>query len=285
MPPVNDVLSMEMLLCFILQYLEPDDILRCRGVCSYFNQVIQTSTMVKRACYYSSTSSSISLPGLTSSVESTLDIGGYTMNPLLRKRFPQFFSIAKDNMGLWRRWTNPRSPKGRLAREAAVQVGASWRGMLVSQPALTRLDVLWITPSRPRRTTYGYKHDILHYPCGLTMGVLYSLVVNHLKWPGTDFALDWSAALAKSEEPYDISILARPDLYFPGPGRRPWPLPPPMYPPLAGHPELTALSAARVTLLLYKPPRGSSSQKPADRAWFDKWSLRSASQPSNEEVA
>ena len=103
MARVNDVLSMEMLLCFILQYLEPGDILRCRGVCSYFDQVVKTSRMAKRACYDLPLAPSQTPSGLLTEAENVMNNGGYTLNPTLQKRFPQFFSVAKDNKGLWGR--------------------------------------------------------------------------------------------------------------------------------------------------------------------------------------
>ena len=279
MAPVDDVLSMEMLLCFILQYLEPDDILRCRSVCSYFNQVIQTSSMVKQACYYPSISNSKRLSSPPGDMNSTLIHDGYTMNPLLRKRFTQFFKVAEDNTGLWERWRNPRSPKGRLAREAAVMAEASWRSMLVSRPTLTRLGVLYIIPRTLRRGHYNYKHEILDYPRGLTMDVLYGLVMDHLQWPGTDFALDWSNALAGSEEAYDVGMLTRRDTYWIN--QRVRPQPPPMYPPPPELADLTALSSVSVTLLLRGRP-GFHARKRADKVWVEKWSLRSASQPVEE---
>jgi len=132
------------------------------------------------------------------------------MNPLLRRRFPQFFKVAEDNMDLWTRWENSKSIKWRLAREAAVLAEASWRRMLVSQPTIMRLTVLYIIPSPHQRGLHHYKHRTLDFTRGLRMGQLYGIVVDHLKNPGTDFALDWSNALAGADETYDISMLTQP---------------------------------------------------------------------------
>jgi len=75
MVPVNDVFSQEMLLCYIFQYLEPGDILRCRGVCYYFNQVIKTSRIVKRAYYFVPVAPLQDFSGLTSELETMNNFG------------------------------------------------------------------------------------------------------------------------------------------------------------------------------------------------------------------
>jgi len=278
MAPVNDVLSVEMLLCFILQCLDPVDILRCRRVCSYFNQVILSSSMVKRACYHLPVASPDNLSDLPTEAESVVNVVDYTINPTLKQRFPQFFEVAKDNGGLSGRWEFSDNVIGAKAWTAVVDGVASWRNMLVAQPPITRLDVLHITPNGSR-LRYTYRHDVLHYPGGLTMSLLYGLVLKHLKEPNTTFALDWSGALAGSEETYDIGMLAFPDgrECRPGSMRRP----PPIYPPLSRH--QIDLSAASVTVLLRSPGlRFPTSFRRADKAWVEKWSLRSASQPSKD---
>jgi len=272
MAPVNDVFSMEMLLCFILQYLEPGDILRCRRVCSYFNQVIQTSSMAKRACYQLSIASSETRSDLLTEAEDVMNPGGHTINPTLQKRFPQFFSVAKDNRGLWGRWEFSTSAVGTRIWRAVVDGGASWRNMLVAQPPITRLDVLYITPTGGIHR-YTCRHETLHYPGGLTMSVLYEIILEHLKQPSAGFALDWSGALAGTEETYDIGILAYPDGRMWHSGRGGGFHPPPMYPPAGIH--QIDLSAASVTVLLQRPGwRAPAPPRRADRLWYEKWSLK-----------
>lgn len=288
MAPVNDVLSMEMLLCFILQYLEPGDIFRCRGVCSYFNQVIRTSSMVKRACYHLPLASSQDPSGLLTEAENVMENGGYTLNPTLQKRFPQFFSIAKDNKGLWGRWEFSTNAIGTRAWKAVVSRKASWRNMLVSQPPITRLDVLHVNPGAwpwPNRGSYLYEHKVYDVPGGLTMSVLYRFVLDHLSRPGTSFALDWTGAFEGSRKTYDIRMLTAYRTWTHGfqtsIDRRVRIYPPP-HPRSGGHVDL---SGASVTLLLSQGQPDHQTRELEDTAWYEKWSLKKAPRQIKQRMA
>lgn len=193
--PVSVVFSNSILLRAILQFLPQRDILTCLRVCRDFQYNILHSDDVRRALF------------LTPLLPANLDIGSgnsrdqkdengkshsqtYTLNPLLREIFPRFFSYDScshaSNFPI--AGESSRSGEGRQTRQAS----ATWRKMLVAQPPITELEIVkLVSDTRPPGTESSHSAQRYHCKLGLTMDMLYDIMLVHLTGHNVSFVIDW----------------------------------------------------------------------------------------------
>ena len=191
MVPTLDNLSTE-ILCLILQRLPPADIVVCRRVCKLFNDIINTSLAVKYAFYPPSTS--IPIHDTVASADILTSSKSYNFSPLLEANCPRFFKTPSNgsiNATLWKRWDCLEKHRAAFVRE-----GASWATMTLTQPPVTRLDIVhvWYGIGMNPRCRHGY----VNIPTGVPMKVLYAYVCRHLARRQTTFLIDWNDKVKKN---------------------------------------------------------------------------------------
>jgi hypothetical protein len=116
-------------------------------------------------------------------------------NPFLQRAFPPWFSdmgSASTILRLWgiREFRALDWNRSEARTNAYSRADASWRRMLVSQPAVTSLEIVRKISQLGVRSEQGGE---LHFQDGIRMGTLYDLVENHIfsKSPICSFALRW----------------------------------------------------------------------------------------------
>jgi len=161
---VRQVLNTPELLESILLWVEPRTLLvRCNLVCQQWHDAISTSPSLQQTLFFAP----------------RLDCTPH-FNPILSQDFSIFFDGEYHSL----RDFDSLRIRGKGQRSAFMRQEASWRRMLVKQPPIERIGVLfWTGRDLEASEVYGAIYSPLRKPKstegGITMSVLYDRIVNH----------------------------------------------------------------------------------------------------------
>jgi hypothetical protein len=185
-----------------LSFLSIADLLRTQGVSRRFRDIVCTSITLQQCLFFR--------PVQPSPVDSSTVVR--QINPILPKHFPTLFGSVRLWKPGYEEFDMPWH-KNHQRRDKFLRPHASWRRMLVSQPALYSVNLR----ERHRKFSRGWERESLgersiQFPQpeddrslgGLRMGELYDIYVQfhvanfrmiprvHVVWLSGDRALDWA---------------------------------------------------------------------------------------------
>jgi len=126
-------------------------------------------------------------------------------NPLLQHAFPHFFPLSSESVhtetDFLRRQRTAKSPSEfspanrRVALESYLRKEASWRSMMIVQPPVTQLEIVYTSHEE---ICDCFCRGTFECEDGLRMGMFYDLVQTHAGLPVSLIDLNWQL-----EEPDD----------------------------------------------------------------------------------
>lgn len=194
------VLSTPELLITVLHFLPIRDLLHAQRLNHYFFNIIKDSLLLQQCLFLKPRPLKISKDGYI--------VQGTEVNTLLQEKFPYWFTK-------WT-WVENREDDLIIGIEAALlelqrkfeavpsftDSDASWRKMLVAQPPIRQLRMMWCRMFHNRqrnRSSMGTKTPKWWIPLdfsntvssGLTMGYLYDQILTQTMGDGYDFGVFW----------------------------------------------------------------------------------------------
>lgn len=197
------VIATAELLESILAQLPMRDLLKCQGVCRAWKTTIDSSPRLQEALFFKPSSVTRASPlSPPEGASPTLTCNDFQRNPLLESKFWPFFSKPTDMHHLFGEKDLLCMPwnKDELSRAAYNRAGASWRKMLLIQPAsaIKDIELINLVQGGPEDSFQAAEEYIDPVTKGLRMGWVYdrcrAQAIDHMG----QFMLRWQ--MLKSNE-------------------------------------------------------------------------------------
>lgn len=188
--PVRAVLTNPELLQYILLQCDLRLLLTAaQRVCRLWHAAVATSPEIQKHLYFQ--------PVANNTEQTPAQL---TTNPLLRELFSHWMRRSRPETGFVTRDEMLTLPIADAARrDAFLRSNASWRRMLVAQPAVTSLGLLKQLPRI--REYFAHLQEQIFYPEGLRMGELVDLTIQIIKEERgyATFRVAWSRPFGQEE--------------------------------------------------------------------------------------